>query len=370
MTQTERKGWGGFEKVLLGCGVGCIGVALVIGVGMLLAGMWVFTPGRQAATDVIADDASLGVVRLHELADDPGTQELFVQVLERIDEVNRNQRREQLPDGLRWIADLQSRQSDPRGINMMIPKEMTIAFEESADGEDVDFVVAFNPRTMVRMVRGIFGLVSRSDEADIRSDHAGHPVYRLDERSHLAFVDSTVLFSNAAGTLERAIDRLVAGEGVPAYRGDDLTASIPPGEWDVEGIVGNEAGLVDAFLAAHMLERSDDGADSEESPEPLAGKDIHLGFGLDIISAEEIAGTTVLECGDRRTAERLAAVLEERYLEAMADAEARGLELEIESRVEGERVVTELRLVGLGEVIADALTFDVGSAGGEEGRGD
>ena len=313
MAQTGSGGLRGFDKVLIGCGLGCAAILLGAVLAITFGTMWVFTPGRQSATEVIAGEDSLGVVRLHELADDPGTQDLFTRVLERIDEANRRQQREQLPEAWRWVSDLQGRRTDPSGLNMMIPREMTIAFEKSAGGEGVDFVVAFNPRTMVRMFKAILGLVGRAEEQELRSDHAGHPVYRFDDSSHLAFVDSTVLFSDSAAALERAIDRLegakAAGGAVRRTAGQG--AEVPEGDWDVEGVVGNEAGLVDAFLAAARAETLKEGnAGDGETFESLAGEDVRMGFGFDVVSADVISGRALLECRDRQTAERLAAALE------------------------------------------------------------
>ncbi len=369
MTETARKGLGGFDKVLIGCGIGCAALILVAVLGVSFGTMWFFTPGEQMATEVIADDGSLGVVRLHELAEDPGTQQLLTRVLERINEAGREQQREQLPPSLRWISDFQGQQSDTAGVNMLIPKEMTIAYEEAEDGSGVDFVAAANPRTMVRMVKTMFSLVSRGDDAgQMRSDYRGHAAYELEEGAHLAFVRSTVLYASSRRALERAIDRLAkdrieAGGAAAAgtATGFDFSASIPPGEWDVEGGIGNETGLLDGLLEDLMAPA---GAEAT-----LAGEDLRLGFGLDVVSADELTGQTVLDCADRQAAEHWLAVLEERGTELRESAAERGLELELETRVEGHRVLTEIELLGLAELIAGAFTPpEEPREGGEEGE--
>ena len=358
MTQIEKKGLSGFDKVLIGCGIGCAALILIVVLGIAFGTMWVFTPGKQAATAAIAEDSSLGVIQLHELAQDPGTQELLTRVLERIDEANREQQCEQLPPAMRWISDFQAQQADPAGLNMLIPREMTIVYEQAEDGEAVDYVIAFNPRTMVRMFKTMFSLISRGDESEeLSSDYRGHSVYRFEEDANLAFVDSTVLFASSQAALERAIDRIDASEeGANGSTSFDFARSIPEGDWDVEGTLGNENGLI-----AGLLEDF-----TEPGPEPEGGEsegyrddgDLHLGFGLDVVSADEIAGRAVLECGDRRAAERWLAVLEERYETMTRKAADRGLELEIEAQVRGERVVTELRLQGVEEMLVEALTFE------------
>ena len=353
MTETEHKRLGGFDKVLIGCGIGCAALILLAVLGLAFGSMWFFTPGEQVATDVIADDASLGVVRLHELADDPGTQQLLARVLQRINEAGREQQREQLPPSLRWISDMQTTQSSPAGVNMFIPKEMTIAYEQAGDGSSVDFVVAANPRAMVRMFKTMLGMISRGDDGrEVRSEYRGHPVYALEETAHLAFVRSTVLFASSRRALERAIDRVEAGGSGAGSSDDDLSASVPAGEWDVEGAVGNEAGLAENML----LDLAPPAAPEAAEDAPSAGEDLRLGFGLDIVSADEISGRAVLDCTDREAAERWRRVLEGRYRTLRDRAIERGLELELASRVEGARVITELRALGVEDEVAGWFT--------------
>ena len=374
--KTERKGLGGFDKVLIGCGIGCAAVILLAAMAATFATLWVFTPGEQVATDAIADEASLGVIRLHELADDPGTQELITRVLERIEAAGRQQRREQLPESLRWISDLQGQQVNPAGLNMLFPKEMTIAYEEAADGATFHYVVAVNPRTMVRVFKTMFDLISRSDDSpNLRADYQGHPAYQLEGDAHLAFVRSTVLFSDSRQALERAIDRLAASPVRRAAGAFDFARSIPQGDWDVEGTIDNETGLVSGGLEAFVKaggdqEQTGDVAGSLPGPRLPPGDDLRLGFGIDVVSADEITGRFLLECGDRRLAERWLAVLEERYQAMIAESAASGLELEIDTRAVGGRVVTELRLRGIEQMVADAFTevAAVEEAGGEQPR--
>ena len=367
MTETKRKGLGGFDKVLIGCGIGCAALILICILGIAFGTMWFFTPGEQIITDVIANDASLGVIRLHELADDPGTQELLGRVLDRIGEAGREQQREQLPPSLRWISDMQAQQSNTAGLNMMIPKEMTIAFEQAEDGSSVDTVVAANPRSMVRMFKTMIGLISRGDTTDgMHSDYRGYAAYTLEDEAHLAFVDSTVVFATSRRALQRAIDRVYDGNRVVDNRVDtneadtpilssfDAAAAIPLGDWDIEGVIHNEAGLVDGLLAA-LAESPDEAAgDADTGDSEVEG--LQLGFGFDVVSAAEVTGHTILVCGDRHAADRWRSMLEQRYQELRNEASESGLELEIETRTEGDRVVSELRLLGLEDLIAGALT--------------
>ena len=351
---TERKKLGGFDKVLIGCGLGCAAVILLVFLSFAFGTMWLFTPGRQSATDVIADEESLGAIRLHALAQDPGTQELITRVLERVQETNREQQREQLPPSLRWLSDMQSQQADPTGLNMLFPKDMTFAFEAAENGEGLDWVAAFNPRLMVRLFKAMFGFIGRQeDSGQMRSTYQGHPIYRLEDEFFLAFASSTVLISNARRAVERALERIEAGDpALPrSSPGFDFTA-VPEGDWDVEGALGHEAGLAASFL--ETVTRLD--ADEDATAELPAAEDLQVGFGFDVVSADEAVGRTVLECGDRQTAAQWRDVLERRYQAMQTEARARGLDYEIETRVEGRQVVTEMRLRGIEDLLVGALT--------------
>lgn len=361
------------DKVLIGCAIGC-GAAIVIAVvAVALGTVWIFAPGEQIATARIAGEDSLGVIRLDELAGDPGTQALLTRVLTRFDEINRERQREDLPPSLRWLSDLQDQQSNQaQGLNLLIPKEMTLTLESAAaesagDGEDVDLVVAANPRTMVRLFKGMFGLIGRLEEGERRIAHRyrGHAVYELEDDAVIAFVRSTFLFATSAGALERAIDRVAtdriesasdpAGESARGY-----LRAIPPGEWDVEGALGSDAGLVEGILRWLSADVEDDGGATAAGVEELlerAGADLHLGFGLDVASADEVSGRTVLECGDPGAAAEWHRALGERFEALRARAAETGLELETDARVDGSRVVTELRLTGI-----EALIDEIASA--------
>ena len=391
MTESKRKGLGGFDKLLIGCGIGCAALVLLAVLGVGFGSMWLFTPGEQVATDVIATDSSLGVVRLHELADDPGAQELLSRVLQRVDEAGRRQQREQLPESLRWISDLQTQQSNPAGVNMLIPKEMTIAYEASEDGSSIDFAVAANPRTMVRVFKTMLGLISRGESNKVRSDYRGHAGYVLEQEAHLAFVGSTVVFATSRYALERAIDRVAArqaaidrGEievpGDAVSTGGAISASIPGGDWDVEGAFRNDFGLIESYLAEPSadLGAGDDEAEWAVASQPTSGagpgdlddliadEDLRFGFGFDVVSADEVSGRLVIECGDRQTAQRWLPALERRYRELRDETAQRGHELEIEARADGDRVLTELSFRGLEDLLAEALTAPQKSGATEE----
>ncbi len=355
MTETEKRGLGTFDKVLIGCGIGCGVLFLTVLFGGTFGTLWLFSTPEQAATDAIVGADSLAVVRLHELADDPGTQALLDKLLERLDEVNRQQQEENLPPSMRWLSDLQSQQrSTAKDMNPIIPREMTIVFERDPGDEDTPrFVVAANPRMMVRLFKTTLGLVGRlGDGEQISSEYRGHEVYHFGgDEGALAFVRGTVLFSDSRAVLETAIDRLETPAAGPHLLGDGV---VPEGDWDLEGSLGSEPGFVEGFLDGWLAL-----ADGEPTPEEAVDGEpeaLRLGFGFDVATVDEVVGQAVLVCPDAASASRWATRWSEGLEESVETLAGDGLELGYEVATEGERVVVDLEIVGLAAAI-DTMDF-------------
>lgn len=344
--QKPKKGLGGFEKVLIGCAVGC-GILVVIGILAAAGGAyWFFSPGEQVATDAIAGDDSLAMVHMTELADDPGAQALLTKVLVRFDEISRRQQQENLPESMRWISNLPRQSPSSRDLAMYIPKEVTLTLERSDHGGRPDFVVAANLRTMVRPIKAGLALIGRGEgDPNFHSQHRGHDVYHMEHNAFVGFVENTLLFSDAAPALERAIDRIVAGGEAPApVRPLRVKLSTPQGDWDASGVLSNEDGLLAQLLR-----------DLEPGMVPDKAEQLEFSFGLDLVSADEATGQTVLACADTQQALAWLMELDRRSERLIEEAARYGLELDIDSRVEGRQVVSELRLTGIEAAIDEGI---------------
>lgn len=348
-----KKKLGGLEKVLLGCAVGC-GVLIVAG---LIAGglgaFWFFTPGKQIATEKIVGAESVGVVRMNELATDAGTQALLTKVLTELNELNRQQQREALPEELRWLTRFQ-RSPRARDFNQFIPKEATLVLEPAAGEGETPFVAAVNFRTMVRPIKAMFAMIGRAEDREgAVTRHRGHEIYRLDDGDGdaptFAFVGSTLLISNRKEALETAIDRI---EGAVPAGAERLESAAPEGTWDATGMLANDDGAVTEVLSSVVDDPSLQvpGAD---------GADLDLRFGLDVVSADEITARSVLDCGDPGRAAAWLAALEERFARLKERAADHGLTLDVDAVVRGRSVETEVRLTGLEAAIERAVRIEV-----------
>ncbi len=344
--QKQKKRLGGGEKVLIGCAVGC-GVLVVIGILAAAGGAyWFFSPGEQVATDAIASDDSLAVVRMDELADDPGAQALLTKILVDFDEANRKQQQEDLPESMRWISNLPRQSPSSRDLNMYIPKEVTVTLERSEVGDSPNFVVAANLRTMVRPIKAFLALAGRGEnDPHFHSQHRGHDVYRMEHNAVVGFVENTLLFSDADSAMEQAIDRIVDGGGAAApVQPRRVKLATPEGDWDASGFLTNEDGLLAGLLR-----------DLEPEMAPDAAEPLEFSFGIDLVSADEATGRTVLECADTQQALEWLMELDQRSEHLIEEAARHGLELDVDSRIQGRQVLSELRLTGIEAAIDEAI---------------
>jgi len=167
----------------------------------------------------------------------------------------------------------------------------------------------------------------------------------MDRDAFVGFVENTLLFSDAASAMEQAIDRIVAGGESPApNRSPRVGLSTPEGDWDAAGVLTNEDGLLAEFLR-----------DFEPGIVPDGTEQLEFSFGLDLVSSDEATGKTILECADTQQAVEWLMELDQRYERLIEEAARHGLELDVDSRVQGRQVRSELRLTGIEAAIDEAL---------------
>lgn len=349
-SQPKSGGTSGLQKLLIGCSLGCgalfVVALLVVGGGAF----WAFVPGKQVDTEGIAGEESVGVVRMEDLTADPGAKALIDHVMKEIDEINRRNQERALPENMRWLANLR-RQPSARDVQMFIPRDATLTIEPTEDGTDVDFVAALNFRLMVRPIKAAILMASRSEAGGENDTYRGYEIAAMDQDSHLTFVGSTALVSSSETALKRAIDRIEDGAAPPAH----LVSVAPEGQWDAAGSLTNEDGAVAALLA------------KAQPPAGAHDEDVRLGFGLDVVSSDEVDAEVVLHCSDRERALLWLESLTSYYEDLQADATEDGFVLDYETQATGERVETRLRLSGLEGAVTKffAGLIEIGPSSGE-----
>lgn len=373
----------GCDKFLVGCGLGC-GVLLILGiVAAVGAALWVFRPGTQHETATVVAEESVATLRLEDVGRDQGTQEFLTHAINTFNEANRQIRRENMPENMRWLSDLGNQDANPAGMNMFFPRDLTLSFEERDPEElaamgnpgtvdDLAIVGAVNFRSFVRPIRMIFEFAAERDETARIRPHGEHRLLGLERNAWICFVDGTLYFSGSPSALEAALDRLDRGEVNRLW-----TAEIPEGDWDVAGTLEEGSHMIEEILAwsldpkaslddlerrareAEKVAEGDGTETAEDAPadHPLPRLDPRLGdpdevvgelaFGADIRSADAVTVVFHLELQSAEWAERYAEVLREKWQERADRVAEEGLDLGYDVRVEGSKVVGEADLVGL-----------------------
>lgn len=365
-------GAGPWLKVLLGCAIGC-GVVAVLGFLAIGGGFWwLVSPGEQVETGRVVGGESVGVIHVTGLDDDPGTRALLTRAVVEMQRASDRQRATEMPEQLRWIQEMGRAQSGgASGLEMWIPREVTVAIEPGEDGEPA-FVVALNLSMFPRLIRTMVRQIARTADAGgpLRESHRGYEMEVFPEGGALAFADSTLLFASRAEALRRALDRLEDGaEPGPMAA---LLEAAGSDRWDVHGALLDHDGSLGDSLA-EMLPRparpataAEPAPGALEAPERAAGATVGVvesppaagddppapaveraTFGLDVVTADRIEAEIRLDCASEAGARAWLARLEEalRHLEA---AHGRGaLAAGIAGTVEGARLRAEVELTGI-----------------------
>lgn len=353
-TSPTRKRFGPFEKVLIGCGVGCGVLILAAVIAGGFGAFWVLTPGEQIATERIVGGDSLGVVRMNELATDPGTQELLTRLGKAMTDFNRRQQEAVLPDEMKWLSRFQ-RDASARDFNRFIPKEATLAFEPDGDGDGApDLVFAANFRTMVRPIKAMISLMARGEGAEgFHTEYRGYDVYLFPiehgETVPVTFVASTLIVASSRAGLEAAVDRVVDETGGDMER---LIREVPGGDWDAVGMIpGVEEGASDLI--------GDLAPEPEAEPPAREVSALDLGFGLDVVSADEISGEAVFDAGDAERARAWHEKLQRGFEGLEGRAAELGMSLDVRSEVQGGSVLAHLRLTGIEEAMEKLVQVEL-----------
>ncbi|MEM8960671.1 MAG: hypothetical protein AAGD38_04265 [Acidobacteriota bacterium] len=340
---------GGFDKILIGCGIGC-GMLIIVSV---LAGVmgtaWFMTPGEQIATGEIAGDDSTGMVAARNIGNDPGLNSLFERTLVRMSDIQHEQQAEHMPENLRWLNDMSAQQNqNTAGMRMMMPKEATLAFEPGPDG-DPDFVLGLNLRMMARPLRMLMTWAAKQEGQLL--DYRGRKIIvDNDDDVVISFADNTMIISGSREALERALDRVIDGPPPGATPGL-YRAIIPEGNWDITGGFDNTDGRFDGFLLTEV--------DDDIRSLPGVQNASAIGFGIDIETSDRFSGTMAVQPPAGADFDAWQAEVEANWHDVIVDAAEDGLDLQITTSREGNLLVSRLVAEGLDQVIDNWLLEDL-----------
>lgn len=324
--------WG---RVLVGCAlVG--GLLILAGIGSCIFGMyWLTTPGRQVATGAVASDESQGVIRVGDLAADPGARALMTAWFQRMQEAGSAHQPVQLPA---WIRNLQAQQAR-QGISQWLPREATISLEP--DAERVTRVaLAVNLRGFVQPIRLAFTQASKGDPKTRVRSHGDHEIVGLAGGGAICFLGGTLVVAHHPDAMPAILDRLQAA-GPPKH---PAAESSLPGIWDVNGRLEGDTA---AGLLALLLQPSDEDDESSEAEAlPIDGlRDLR--FGIDIESADDARISMELAFASAEAAAAAQPRLAEGVARLRSRADAKGLTAAVTDSLDGDRMRYQIAVGGL-----------------------
>lgn len=378
----------GCDKLLIGCGLGCGVLVLTFGVLAVVLGMWATRPGTQHETTAVVSPDGLAVMKLRDIGEDPGTQEFLTNFLRTMNEASREAQRQDLPENLRWLADMQGANDSPAGFNMFLPKDLTISLEPRDEAElaslrnpseedELAFVAAVNFRSFVRPIRWFITWVIEQEATTEVRHHGDHDLLPMGPDGWATFVDGTFVFSNSNAALLASLDRLDRGNVAREWSGE-----VPPGDWDFFGVVETGADSMDVVFrkvrdknereARKARDRKrDEGGDIEvdasEVPEisgahmvqPPPVEPRQLAFGVDLKSADALDAQMVYAFDSDADAESYAAYLQEEMDQLRLRGEQEGLEVETAVVQNASSVSATLAVTGLEDKVAQMADWFV-----------
>lgn len=363
-------------KWLIGCGIGCA-VLIMIGVGAaVFVGWWITSPGKQVATErIIAPDAN-GVVHFSGDMALSECAELLGHIMTRIQEEQNRQTGAQLPEGLRWLEEMQRQQQmqgASAGMAVWVPREVTLVLYGGDAQQDRSFVVAANFRQFVRLFRTIVKAAIQANHPDDPARMIHHNDYEImgDEDMVLCFAGGTVLFANDLDRMRDTLDRLdqedlEAIEPQSVFAGfDQLKES-----WPLIGILPNQGdGLVAELIAGSNLVDFDLEPGMVEAPEDVAQQAVaevaEMHFGLGLESADVLRGELQVFLKGEDASDGVKRYLERRGEALREWAREKGLEPHGEITVQSRSVHQELRLSGLKALVDRSIeeSFEIADKG-------
>jgi hypothetical protein len=277
VTPAAPPAWGRF---FVGCAIAG-GLLIVAGLAAFaLAMYWLLGSGKQAPTAAIVGPGSIGVVRVADLASDPGARALMGEFMARAQSAPGAG--PQLPQ---WMRNLQASQAQ-QGVSQWLPREATLSVEPQAN-DDVGFTAAFNPRGYVRPIRLALMHGFSSDPKNVVSRHGRYEIIGLQKSGALSFMDGTIVLAPDVPRMRATLDRLEAAAKAGPTPAPDPSRTLA-GAWDVSGWL--DRGLAANVLAAGVAKRGNALAVAldleKEGAEPPTGlRDLR--FGIDVRSKSD-----------------------------------------------------------------------------------
>lgn len=211
------------KKVLIGFGIGCGTLIIIIVIAIGYAAWWAFSPEDQVATNRILHRDSAAVFRVEDVSRNQGAMELLSSVFREAQRRSEESAAAQMPPFLKKLQNYSGAQQDPgRFFSYVSPKEMTVSVSLDEAGNP-QWVIAANFRLGTRIVKKILKSTFNDKDAmkenriatrygDLyifngRTSSAGN----AGEQTVVGFFKGTLLISNETESATSALRHLSEG---------------------------------------------------------------------------------------------------------------------------------------------------------------
>lgn len=336
---TGKEGWKGWQKALLGVGIGC-GVLVLGSIGACITGAWYLsTTADQLPSNAAIGSGTILVAGTHDRHDDEGVVEMVEFLVGEFQSRANRMDADRRPEFLDWIEKSPVLQAQRKGqMRQMVPRDVAFTVQPAANGEDLDWLLAANLPNLPRVIPMMFRFMARHEEAGSAfREYRGHTI--IDDGKGVAFcaAGGTILGGSRRSIIEGFIDRADETEVDPVTLS---RVSSDLGErWDAYGVLTEEGSLLAEFAP--------DAAQATMVSETFGG----LTVGIDIAGADELQGELRVVDTDAATRDAWAAVLDAEF-DAKAEAWAnKGAALGHTTTTAGDEVVVEFNVTGLRDAI-------------------
>lgn len=318
------------KRLLIGCGLGCGTVVLLVVASCVSIMVWLNQPGELLEPDRLLGEETTGYVEWTLRSEDPGTMEFTKRLLDTIVE-QQNRHRTPLPpliDG--WLSERQRRESE-KDLNDLFPTVVAWTLRPGAPGEDDLHLLSASVASLGhRLILAdlLLGFFFGWSEEIETVQHEGEKIYRfpLQKMGDVVFFirRGSVFFTSDLETSRRALYLLNRTEtaGRAPTELERLFARAPR-DGSLRGALSNTHGELARLWDAWV------GPDDPVDWSALVGVTLSGGF----TASESLRGVVELHAVDASRAGALAPVFVGALREALAD-----VPIELEEDVAGPKI--------------------------------
>ena len=107
----RSRGIPAWAKALIVTGVGCGAILFILFAAFMGGMIWLFAPGKQIDTTMIAGKSTQALFHFKIQEDRSGLSALISRFFVEMQKVQNEMQREQVPESMKWLVDLQSAQN-------------------------------------------------------------------------------------------------------------------------------------------------------------------------------------------------------------------------------------------------------------------